>query len=144
MTTLLSRLALVAISSFVLTGCVSSWYGTQDQTAMMNDSGTVGDISVNSTVIASGQPLGGYLEQYMDNNDKVKMGRGLDGAIGKATTWTNPVNGAKFTVTPIRKVNMEGARYCRTYNVIMTKQSSRDQVSGTACIGQDGIWHVIG
>ena len=71
------------------------------------------------------------------------MTRALDGGLGKASRWTNPVSGAQFAVTPVNKVSM-GSNICRSYQVNMIKAGITDKVSGTACIGEDGIWHAAG
>src|SRR3990167_8634941 len=81
--------------------------------------------------VAGGGPLGGYLEQFMDANDRSKMTRALDGGLGKASRWTNPVSGAQFAVTPVNKVSM-GSNICRSYQVNMIKAGITDKVSGTA------------
>jgi surface antigen len=92
---------------------------------------------------ASGGALGGYIEQFMDANDKSKMARALDGSLGKSFAWKNPVSGASFAVTPLRKVTM-GEGICRAYSVSMLKAGVTDKVGGTACIGDDGVWHTAG
>jgi surface antigen len=91
---------------------------------------------------ANGGPLGGYIEQFMDANDKSKMARALDGSLGKANSWQNPVSGASFAVTPLRKVAAgSGDGICRAYSISMNKGGVNDKVGGTACIGDDGLWH---
>ncbi len=92
---------------------------------------------------ASGGPVGGYIEQYMDANDRSKMIRALDGGLGKSISWKNPVSGASFAVTPLRKVS-SGEGICRAYSITMTKTGVTDKVGGTACIGDDGVWHAAG
>lgn len=92
---------------------------------------------------AGGGPIGGYIEQFMDANDKSKMARALDGSLGKSASWTNPVSGANFSVTPLNKAP-GGEGICRSYSVTMTKSGVTDRVGGVACIGDDGVWHVAG
>jgi surface antigen len=138
-TQLVRNLLLLSLNA-ALVGCVYNWSGSNETTAVNADGQPM---TVTSKSIGSGQPLGGYIEQYMDANDKIKLSRGMDGAPGKATSWSNPVNGAEFSVTPIEKVAIDGARYCRSYRVTMTRQGAQDQVNGTACIRDDGTWHTV-
>ena len=141
MKTNVTRFISLGALSITLTGCLYDFSGSSSSQPV----GTTGEeaIQVTTKNVGNGDPLGGYLEQYMDQNDQFKLSRGLDSALGKSTTWTNPVNGAEFTVTPVNKVNMAGSKYCRTYRLTMAKKGSKDQVSGTACIGADGSWHVV-
>lgn len=112
-------------------------------TALANGSNPNGSTTAPDQVRATGGSLGGYIEQFMDANDKSKMARALDGSLGKATSWKNPVSGASFSVTPISKVSM-GSGICRSYSVSMNKGGVNDKVGGTACIGDDGVWHTAG
>ncbi len=111
--------------------------------ALANGSNPNGSTTAPDQVRATGGSLGGYIEQFMDANDKSKMARALDGTLGKSTAWKNPVSGASFAVTPISKVNM-GSGICRSYSVSMNKAGVTDKVGGTACIGDDGVWHTAG
>jgi len=114
---------------------------TAQQAAAVNANGTTTPPEEVRT--ASGGSLGGYLEQFMDANDRSRMARALDGSLGKSTSWKNPVSGATFAVTPIRKIS-NGDSICRAYSVTMNKTGVNDRVGGTACIGDDGLWHVTG
>jgi surface antigen len=116
---------------------------TADQ-ARLAANGTTADKAAEPVKLSSGGPLAGYIDQFMDANDKTKMARALDGGLGKAVSWTNPVSSTSFAVTPLRKVSLGGDGICRAYNVNMTKGGVVDRVSGTACIGEDGLWHVSG
>lgn len=129
--------------SMAVTGCIydtsSSGMPGEPQAAVAGNTEKSGE-----TIKLSGNgPLGGYIEQFMDANDKSKMARALDGGLGKANHWKNPVSGSEFAVTPVSKASMSGG-ICRTYNVSMTRTGITDKVSGTACIGEDGVWHVAG
>lgn len=136
----LVRNLLIVSAAIALTGCTLNWPSSGETTTVNEDGKTM---TVTSKSVGSGQPLGGSIEQYMDANDKIKLSRAMDGAPGKSTTWSNPVNGAEFSVTPIEKVSIEGAKYCRTYRVTMTKDNAQNQTSGTACIRDDGTWHTV-
>lgn len=114
---------------------------TPEQAAAVNENGTT--TPPEQVRAATGGALGGYIEQFMDANDKSKMARALDGSLGKSTSWKNPVSGVAFAVTPLSKVT-NGDSICRTYSVTMNKTGVNDRVGGTACIGDDGLWHVVG
>lgn len=114
---------------------------TPEQAALANANGSTQAPPPVKT--ATGGALGGYIEQFMDANDKSKMARALDGSLGKSTSWKNPVSGVIFAVTPISKVS-NGDSICRSYSVTMNKTGMNDRVGGTACIGEDGLWHVTG
>lgn len=145
----LTKIALLAALCFSITGCLyDSAYPTStsqsaQSTAMANGANPEGSTKAPEEVRTTGGSLGGYIEQFMDANDKSKLARALDGSIGKATSWKNPVSGAMFAVTPVRKVSM-GDSICRAYSLSMVKGGVTDKVGGTACIGDDGLWHTAG
>lgn len=144
MNRLLSKAILLAGLSMLVSGCIYDMSGTGSSgTPATTDGMTVttdADKAAEPVRAAGGGPLGGYIEQFMDANDKSRMVRALDGGLGKANRWKNPVSGAEFSVTPLSKVSMKG-EICRTYSVSMTKTGIADRVTGTACIGEDGVWH---
>lgn len=127
---------LLVIASVLATGCV---YNKQQST----DMSMMDEKEDQAVKLSSGGPLGGYIEQFMDANDKTKLARALDKGVGNTTSWQNPATSANFSVTPIRKVDNGGA-ICRAYNLKMTKTGITDKVSGTACVGKDGAWHTVG
>ena len=139
MKTNVTRFISLSTLCLALTGCLyDSASTTETQTGASGE-----PIQVTSGSASYGGPLGGNIEQYMDENDQFKLSRGLDAALGKSTTWTNPVNGAEFTVTPVKKISREDSKFCRTYTLVMAKKGSKNQINGTACIGADGSWHVV-
>lgn len=132
---LITKAMLIAMASVLATGCV---YKNQSTDMTMMD-----EKEDKAIKLSGGGPLGGYIEQFMDANDKSKMSRALDKGIGNTTAWQNPASGAHFAVTPIRRVD-NGSGICRAYRVKMTKTGISDKVSGTACVGRDGSWHTTG
>lgn len=104
------------------------------------DQNTLQAVSLGSTP-ASSEPVGGSIEKSMDQDDKIKMSRALDKAPGKTTSWTNNRTGIHYEVTPIRKIVIKNNPYCRVYQTISTRGSFSKEVSGTACISEDGNWH---
>ncbi len=79
----------------------------------------------------------------MDDQDKKKMSRALDAATGKSTHWENGATGVAYTVTPIRKVVVQGNPFCREYSVLASRGSRSKTMGGTACVTSDGLWHTI-
>ena len=109
-------------------------------TSEPRDQNTLQNVKLG-TAPAGDEPIGGSLEKYMDSDDKTKMSRALDKAPGKTTSWTNNRLGMHYAVTPIRKVVLKDNPYCRTYQMTATRGSHTKEVSGTACISEDGNWH---
>jgi surface antigen len=79
----------------------------------------------------------------MDAEDKSKMSHALDSGTGKATQWANGATGINYTVTPVKKVEIKGNPFCRTYVVVVMKGDYKKEVNGTACVTTDGSWHTI-
>ena len=135
---------LLMLVSLIVTGCIydntEKGMPGEPQVATAGGVTSNADKAAQPVRVAGGGPLGGYIEQFMDVNDKSKMTRALDGGLGKASRWTNPVSGAQFAMTPVSKVSM-GSNICRSYLLSMNKGGIDDKVNGTACIGEDGIWH---
>lgn len=145
MSRLIQSLSLLALSA-VLSGCLYSSAGSgstavKSEPQMASTETSDPKKAAEPIKASGGGPLGGYIEQFMDGNDRTKMTRALDGSLGKSASWTNPVSGANFSVTPLNKAP-GGEGICRSYSVTMTKTGVTDRVSGVACIGDDGIWHV--
>lgn len=96
-----------------------------------------------NTLTASNTAIGGNILQSMDVNDKTKMSRGLDKAVGKSTSWTNEATGIQYTVNPIQKVVVNGNQFCRKYTLTATKGENTREVNEVACVGTDGEWHGV-
>ncbi len=96
-----------------------------------------------NTAPVSNQAIGGSIELSMDAVDKKKMFKALDKSLGKATEWTNEMTGIHYTVVPIKKVTINENRFCRSYHVTGTKSDKMREVSGIACVGEDGDWHSV-
>jgi surface antigen len=104
------------------------------------DQNTLQKVSLGAAP-ASPEPIGGSIEKSMDSNDKIKMSRALDKSPGKTTSWTNNHSGVRYDVTPIRKIVLKDNPICRTYNMVATRGAHNKEVSGTACVSNDGAWH---
>lgn len=114
---------------------------SQTVTEEPNDQNTLQSVNLGATT--SDAPVGGSIEKSMDPDDKIKMSRALDKAPGKTTSWTNNRTGMSYDVTPVRKVVFKNNPFCRTYQMAATRGSHTKEVSGTACVSEDGNWHPI-
>jgi|GEM_PF-2682580 surface antigen len=144
-----SKLCLVILAAG-LSACSQQYFpgfGGQGSTANAEKKGLVGT-SVdsqgnerNTNITMTGGAEVGI--RSMDAEDKIKMSRALDAATGKATHWENAATGIGYTVTPIRKVVVQGNPFCREYSVQASKGSYTRSIGGTACVTTDGTWHTI-
>lgn len=136
------KATILVMASMFVTGCMLNTSDVNVQNAPNTGTTVTSDANKASepVQVAGGGPLGGYIEQFMDANDKSKMVRAMDGGLGKAVRWKNPVSGAEFAVTPVSKASVNGG-ICRNYYISMIKSGIADKVNGTACIGEDGVWH---
>lgn len=91
-----------------------------------------------------GGPVGGSLASGMDSIDKSKASHALDKAPGTETKWTNSISGATYLIKPVQKLSVSGYQFCRSYYFSLTKQGNTQQMTGRACIGNDGNWQDIG
>lgn len=121
--------------------------GQGEQASASQNGGLVGtsvdrqgnERNVNITMTGGGE-IG---LKSMDADDKLKMSRALDAGTGKATHWENGATGVSYTVTPIRKVVVQGNPFCREYAVEAKRGSVVKNGGGTACVTTDGSWHTI-
>jgi surface antigen len=106
------------------------------------DQNTLQSVNLGSTS-TNNEPVGGSMEKSMDQDDKIKMSKALDKAPGKTTSWTNNRTNMHYEVTPIKKVVLKNNPFCRTYKMLSSRGEYVNQVSGTACISEDGNWHPV-
>lgn len=97
------------------------------------------ETNVNVTMTGGGE-IG---LRSMDGDDKTKMSRALDAGTGKSTRWQNGATGVSYTVTPIKKVVIQGNPFCREYSVVAEKSGNTKEARGTACVTTDGSWHTV-
>lgn len=130
-------ISVLAVGTAVfITGC-ASMKPYSSNTQAMGQEGTLGAGTV------AGVPIGGSIAGSMDENDRVKLTRALDKAPGKATDWTNANSGTHYTVTPIRKLTVNGNGLCRQYQVVAERSGQSQQMTGTACVASDGAWSEV-
>lgn len=146
----LCTIAGMILAGACLTSCTTSWWGSDDtrvasRQAPIQDTGR----PVGASVRAEGYPLpqeagpqGMDLAAVdMSGADRSKLAHALDAPPGKSSTWINTSNGVSYTVTPIRKVTINDNHLCRVYTTTSDHNGQRHEVTGTACIGDDGAWH---
>ena len=67
--------------------------------------------------------------------------RALDPApAGTASTWTNPDNGTRGSITPTRTFQNQGGAYCREFQQEIVVDGRAQQATNTACRQPDGSW----
>lgn len=90
-----------------------------------------------------GVAIGGSAGMSMDAFDRVRLSRALDKAPGKSTSWENAMTGTNYTVTPIRKISVNGNPFCREYQVEASRGDNKRESTGTACVATDGGWSEV-
>lgn len=90
-----------------------------------------------------GVAIGGSIASSMDEIDRTKLARALDKSPGTSTSWVNSGNGTSYTVTPIRKLAVNGNSLCRQYQLTAVRGGNRQAMTGTACVASDGAWSEV-
>jgi surface antigen len=143
--------AVVAILAFTLAGCSDYMPNFSGQSSQQANNiatkpivGSSVDQAGNQTNVNITMTGGGEISlKSMTSEDKNKMSRAMDAATGKSTQWTNSATGVSYTVTPIKKVVIEGNPFCRRYSVLVEQGNYKRDFGGTACVTTDGSWHTI-
>lgn len=129
-----------SMSSMPGFGSSTNAQGTEKQ-GMPATSVDQGGKETNTNITMTG---GGEIGlKSMDEQDKAKMSHALDNGTGKSTHWANGASGISYTVTPVKKVVIQGNPFCRTYLVVVEKGTYKKEINGTACVTTDGGWHTI-
>jgi surface antigen len=91
----------------------------------------------------AGAMVGRHIGETMDEADRMQTAAALSAArTGEATTWVNPDNGNRYTVTPTGTFEQSGGP-CREFRLDAKIGDQPDQeVYGTACLQADGSWLV--
>lgn len=91
-----------------------------------------------------GALAGGLIGHWMDQLDEGCVGQVLEHAeTGKVVQWTNPDNGARYAVTPVRTYQTQNGRYCREYTTTAVVAGETQEVHGNACRQPDGSWQLV-
>jgi surface antigen len=106
-----------------------------------------------STGIASGVLIGGLLGagvgQMLDQRSQQMQAQTVSRALensqsGTTTSWTNPDNGNRGTVTPLRTFRGQDGNYCREFQQSVVIEGQNQQLNSTACRQPDGSWRTQG
>ena len=102
-----------------------------------------------STGIASGVLIGGLLgagvgqmlDQRSQQIQSQTVSRTLETAqSGTTTSWVNPDNGNRGTITPTRTFRNQSGNYCRDFQQSVVIDGQSQQLNSTACRQPDGSW----
>ncbi len=143
---------LALTTAFSLQGCASLDRGDQGQILGGLVGGVVGSQvgggSGRTTAIivgsVAGSMIGRQIGESMDERDRLNTAAALsDSRTGQGTTWVNPDNGTRYTVTPTGTFESSGAP-CRDFRVDANVGGAPNQpVTGTACLQSDGSWMIV-
>jgi len=91
----------------------------------------------------AGTMIGRHIGENMDDTDRMQTAMVLnDARTGEGTTWVNPDNGYRYTVTPTQTFEQSDGP-CREFRLDAKVGDQADQeVYGTACLQADGSWLV--
>ncbi len=138
--------------SFLLSGCATMDRGDQGQIIGGVVGGVlgsqIGDGSGQTIAIIvgtmAGSMIGRQIGDSMDATDRLNTAVALrDSRTGQQTTWVNPDNGTRYTVTPTRTFERQDGP-CRDFQVDANVNGEPDRVNGTACLQADGTWVIVG
>ena len=105
-----------------------------------------------STGIASGVLIGGLLgagvgqvlDQRSQSMQSQTVARALEtGQSGTTSSWVNPDNGNRGSVTPTRTFRGQNGNYCRDFQQSVVIGGQTQQVNSTACRQPDGSWQTV-
>lgn len=91
----------------------------------------------------AGAMIGRHIGETMDDADRMQTAQALNNTrTGVGTTWVNPDNGNRYTVTPTATFERnEGP--CREFRLdAQVGDNPNEEVYGTACLQPDGSWLV--
>lgn len=144
-------LVLALASALFLSGCATLDRGDQGQIIGGVVGGVlgsqIGDGRGQTVAIIvgtmAGSMIGRQIGDSMDATDRRNTAVALrDSRTGQPTTWVNPDNGARYTVTPTRTFEQQGGP-CREFRVDANVAGEPDRVNGTACLQSDGSWMIV-
>ena len=142
----------------MLAGCASPSGGPGGGTAIGGLGGAAAGgllgaaLGGNATGIAAGVLIGGLLGagigSALDSNSQRHMNQTVQRSLettpsGTASSWTNPDNGNRGTVTPTRTFQNAQGAYCREFQQTVSIGGREERAYGTACRQPDGSWKVV-
>lgn len=91
--------------------------------------------------------MGGEIGKSMDETDRALAERTAQNTLentptGTSSTWSNPDNGHRGTVTPTRTYRTADNQDCRTYETTVFIDGREETATGVACRQPDGTWKV--
>ncbi len=146
-----SGLLVVLASAIALSGCATLDRGDQGEiiggvlggvlgSQIGNGNGQTAAIIIGTM---AGSMIGRQIGDNMDARDRVNTAGALnDARTGEGTTWVNPDNGARYTVTPTRTFEARN-RPCREFEVDANLDGEPSTLNGTACLQYDGSWEIV-
>lgn len=89
----------------------------------------------------AGAMIGRHIGETMDDADRMQTAMALNNSrTGEATTWVNPDNGNRYTVTPTGTFERNDGP-CREFRLdAKVGDQPGQEVYGTACLQADGSW----
>jgi surface antigen len=142
---LIPVLGAAIVSSVLVSGCSQRETGTViggvAGAALGNQFGRgAGNVAMTAVGAIAGAYIGGAIGQNMDDTDRLKAQQALESTrTNESSSWTNPDNGNRYTVTPTRTYN-ESGRACREYTTNAYIDGRKEVIRGTACRQSDGSW----
>ncbi len=145
------RKGVTLVAGALLAGCTA---GAPREEAGMVIGGTLGGLlgaqvgqgrGQTAAVIAgtlAGAAVGGAVGRSMDETDRLKAARSLEGVrTGVPTAWRNPDTGVDYQFTPTRTYETRTGP-CREYEVDARIEGRTQTAYGTACRQPDGSWRI--
>jgi surface antigen len=148
----IAMILLVGTLSFALSACA----GTDKQTQGVvlggiaggllgsQFGGGTGRVVATAAGVLAGAVIGSKIGQYMDKTDRLESQRILEKQPdGRSTTWVNPNNHRKFTVTPTRTYSSGYKGHqgpCRRYKTSVFIEGKAQTMTGVACRRSNGSW----
>lgn len=111
----------------------------------------IGKGSGNAAATLTGVLLGGFvgnrLGATVDDSDRAAAARAEQRAytapVGQQVTWSNPNDGNKGTITPVRDGYVASGAYCREFQQSVVINGQQQQAYGKACQQPDGSWKIV-
>ena len=149
--TLTTGLAAILLANGLIGGCATGSQAEQGEVIGGVIGGVIGSQvgegrgKTAAIIIGTlaGTMIGRHIGETMDDVDRMQTATVLnDAKTGQVTTWINPDNGNRYTVTPTRTIERtEGP--CREFRLdARVGDKPNQEVYGTACLQPDGSWLV--
>ncbi len=91
-----------------------------------------------------GAYIGGGIGKTMDSQDKLMAQQALEkNTNGTPTSWVNPNNGNRYSVTPTNAYVNQNNAPCRQYVTTALINGQAEKITGTACRQPDGTWKPV-